>query len=169
MCIREAVAFNGPDMEIHLFQKIIDEGTPYFRYISLDGPGETVMNPEACRMIRYARAKGIRMMFSTNATLMNADLVEAILDSGLDQIIFSVNGTTPAVYRSVHGVDSYEKAVANVRRFLQRKCERKSSTRVTIQMVCLPQTIAQVGEFYSQWRRMPGVDSVRVKKDVVCV
>ena len=35
MCIREAVAFNGPDMEIHLFQKIIDEGTPYFRYISL--------------------------------------------------------------------------------------------------------------------------------------
>ena len=42
MCIREAVAFNGPNIEVQLFRKIIDEGASYFRYISLDGPGETI-------------------------------------------------------------------------------------------------------------------------------
>jgi radical SAM protein with 4Fe4S-binding SPASM domain len=169
MCIREAMTFGGPDMEFGLFQKIIDEGASYFRYLSLDGPGETVMNPEAMRLIGYARSRGIRMMLSTNATLLNREMAEAILDSGLDQIIFSVNGTTPEVYRIVHGVDSYENALTNIRHFLKRKCERSSRTMVILQMVCLPQTLPQVESFYRQWRGIPGVNSVRVKKDVVCV
>ena len=169
MCIREAMPFDGPDMGVDLFRKIIDEGAPYFRYISLDGPGETVMNPEAMGMIQYAKSKGIRMMFSTNATLVNPEMADAILDSGLDQIIFSVNGTSPEVYRIVHGVASYEKAITNIRFFLKRKLGRKSTTMVILQMVCLPQTLLQVSDFYRQWQGVPGVNSVRVKKDVVCI
>src|SRR5262249_24487128 len=141
----------------------------YFRYISLDGPGETIMNPEAFNLIRYARSKGIRMVFSTNATLMDADVVESILDSGLDHIIFSLNGTSREVYASVHGIDAYDIAVANIRRFLARKCERRASTLVTLQMVCLRQTLHQLDDFYRTWRGTPGVNSVRVKKDVVAV
>ena len=169
MCIREAVKFDGPNLDVGLFRRLIDEGTGYFRYISFDGPGETVMNPEAFGMIRYARSKGIRMVFSTNATLMQERVVESILDSGLDHIIFSLNGTTREVYASVHGVDHFDTAVVNIRRFLHRKLERKASTMVTIQMVCLQQTLHQVDDFYRTWRQVPGVNSVRVKKDVVAV
>jgi radical SAM protein with 4Fe4S-binding SPASM domain len=169
MCIREAVTFDGPNMEVRLFRKLIDEGASYFRYISLDGPGETIMNPDAFALIRYAKSKGIRMVFSTNATLMNEEIVEAILDSGLDHIIFSLNGTSRDVYASVHGVDAFDTAVTNIRRFLSRKSERKASTLVTLQMVCLQQTLHQVDDFYRMWRPVPGVNSVRVKKDVVAV
>ena len=169
MCIREAIKFDGPNLEFGLFRKLIDEGAGYFRYISFDGPGETVMNPEAWNMIRYARSKYIRMVFSTNATLMNGDMVESILDSGLDHIIFSVNGTSREIYASVHGVDAYDTAVHNIRRFLARKTERRASTMVTLQMVCLKQTLPQVNEYYRTWRGVPGVNSVRVKKDVVAV
>src|SRR5262245_27792240 len=116
MCIREAVKFAGPNMEVRLFRKLIDEGADYFRYISLDGPGETIMNPEAFGMIRYARSKGIRMVFSTNAVLMDDHISESILDSGLDHIIFSLNGTTREVYASVHGA-SLSKRTAT---FMQR-------------------------------------------------
>jgi radical SAM protein with 4Fe4S-binding SPASM domain len=169
MCIREAVTFDGPNIEVRLFRKIIDEGAAYFRYISMDGPGETVMNPDAFELIRYAKSRHIRMVFSTNATLMNADIVESILDSGLDHIIFSVNGTTPEVYASVHGANSYEAALANIHHFLSRKLERRASTMVTLQMVALKQTLHQVNDFYLKWRGVAGVDSVRVKKDVVAV
>jgi len=169
MCIREAVKFDGPNIDVRLFKKIIDEGAGYFRYISFDGPGETIMNPDAFGMIRYARSKGIRMVFSTNATLMTSDVVESILDSGLDHIIFSLNGTTREVYASVHGVDAFDAAVANIRQFLERKCESGASILVTLQMVCLHQTLHQVDDFYRAWRGAPGVNSVRVKKDVVAV
>jgi radical SAM protein with 4Fe4S-binding SPASM domain len=36
-------------------------------------------------------------------------------------------------------------------------------------MVCLQQTIHQVDDFYRMWRGVAGVNSVRVKKDVVAV
>src|SRR5438128_6359682 len=127
MCIREAVAFDGPNIEVRLFRKLIDEGASYFRYISLDGPGETIMNPEAFAMIRYAKSRGIRMVFSTNATLMSTHVVESIFDSGLDHIIFSLNGTSREVYASVHEVDAYDEAVANIRRFLHRKRDRRAA------------------------------------------
>ncbi len=169
MCIREAVAFNGPNIEVRLFRKLIDEGASYFRYISLDGPGETIMNPDAFDLIRYAKARGIRMVFSTNATLMDDRVVESILDSGLDHIIFSLNGTSRDVYASVHGVDAFDTAVGNIRQFLQRKTERNAATMVTLQMVCLKQTLNQVDDFYRTWRNVRGVNSVRVKKDVLAV
>lgn len=167
MCLRAVQTFDGPDLKMALFRTIIDEGAPYFRYICLDGPGETTLNPEVFDMVRYARARGIRTVFSTNASTFDAATCDAILDSGLDQIILSVNGTTPEVYDAVHGVDGYDAAVANIRRFLARKRERRAPIMVSVQMIRLPETLPQVGDFYRAWRREPGVDFVRVKQDVV--
>lgn len=168
MCIRATKTFTSPNMDIDLFRKIVDEWTPSLRFISLDGPGETTMNPDAFQMIRYARSKGIRVMFSTNATLLDENMIDAIIDSGVDLIIFSVNGATPEVYEAIHGRNCYRETVANICRFLNRKLMRRASILVSLQMVRLPETIPQIGAFYRQWRRVPGVDFVRVKKDVVC-
>ena len=148
MCLRAVMPFDGPDLEMALFRKIIDEGAPWFRYVCLDGPGETTLHPEVFDMVRYARARGIRTVFSTNASTFDAVTCDAILDSGLDQIILSVNGTTPEVYAAVHGVDGYEDAVARIRRFLARKRERRAKIMVSVQMIRLPETLPQVGDFY---------------------
>jgi radical SAM protein with 4Fe4S-binding SPASM domain len=168
MCIRAVRTFDHPDMSFDLFKKIIDEWAPYLRYLSMDGLGETIMNPEAFRMIRYVRSNGIRVMFSTNAALLDADMADAIMDARVDLIIFSVNGTTPETYRAVHGCDAYNAAVENIHRFLARKRERKSTILAFLQMVRLPETLLQIRTFYRQWQSVPGVDAVRVKKDVVC-
>jgi radical SAM protein with 4Fe4S-binding SPASM domain len=104
MCIRAVRTFAGPEMEFDLFKKIIDEVKGRLSYISLDGPGETIMNPDAFRMIGHARSQGIRVMFSTNATLLDEARRADVLNSGADMIIFSINATTPEVYEEVHGV-----------------------------------------------------------------
>ncbi len=168
MCIRAVRAFDGPNMSFGLFEKIIEEWIPYLRYISLDGPGETTMNPDAFRMIRYARSRGVRVMFSTNATTLDSSMYDEILSSGVDLIIFSVNGTTPDVYEAIHGRPSYETVTANIRRFLARKIQRGVRVLVILQMVLLPETQRQVPAFYRLWRGTRGVDLVRIKKDVVC-
>jgi MoaA/NifB/PqqE/SkfB family radical SAM enzyme len=167
MCLRTIMRFDDSNMEESLFRKIIHDGIPYLRYISLDGGGETTMNPEAFRMIQYARSKGIRVVLSTNATLLDERMTDAIIDSGLDVVIFSVNGVTADVYESVHGVPCYQKVVANIHRFLKAKLNRRAKIIVIMQMVRLPETLPQVGAFYRIWRQVPGVDIVRVKKDVL--
>ena len=168
MCIRAVETFSGPNMEFHLFKKIIDEATPDLRYLSFDGPGETILNADAFPMIRYAKSRGVRVMFSTNALALDGPMIDRILDSGVDQIIFSVNGATADVYAAVHGCDCYTEIIANISRFLERKCRRRAPILVAVQMIRLPETLSQVGLFHRQWRRVPGVNFVRVKKDVVC-
>lgn len=168
MCLRAVKSFDGPNMSLDLFKKIVDEWTPYLRYLSLDGLGETIMNPEAFQMMRYVKSRGIKVMFSTNATLLDTNMVEAIMDADVDLIIFSVNGATPEAYKAVHGRDCYDTAVANIRRFLARKRARRAPILVLLQMVRLPETLPQIKDFYRQWQSVPGVDIVRVKKDVVC-
>jgi MoaA/NifB/PqqE/SkfB family radical SAM enzyme len=168
MCIRTTRNFTGPDMEIDLFRKIIDSWVPSLRFLSMDGPGETVINPGAFEMVRYAKSRGVRVMFSTNATLLDDKITAAILDSGLDLIIFSVNGVTPETYKAVHGQDCCREVHANIHSFLKRRQAAKSAIVVAVQMIRLPETLAEVGAFYKTWQQVPGVDIVRVKKDVVC-
>ena len=168
MCLRAVRTFDAPNMESDLFKRIIDCSSPYLRYLSLDGPGETTMNPTAFGMIRYARSKGIRVMFSTNCTLLNDAMADAIMDSGVDLIIFSVNGATSDVYEAVHGRACYDQVIANIHSFLEQRRRRKAHILVVVQMIILGETRSQVGAFYRMWRGTPGVDLVRVKKDVVC-
>jgi len=167
MCIRTTRSFAGPDLEFGLFEKIVDEWIPHLRYISMDGPGETLLNAAAFDMIRYAKSRQVKIMFSTNASLLDGQMTDAIIDSGLDLIIFSVNGATPEIYKTVHGRDCYQDTVAKIHRFLDRKRARHSKIAVALQMIRLPETLPQVKVFYRKWRQVPGVDIVRVKKDVV--
>jgi radical SAM protein with 4Fe4S-binding SPASM domain len=166
MCLRSVMEFPGHLTSFDQFQSVIDQGVPYLRYISLDGPGEPLLNPDLHRMVRYARSAGIRVVYSTNATLLFRKNVDFILDSGLDHIIFSVNGVTADVFEQYNRGADYEEVVGNIRRFLRQKTRRRSPILVTIQMVRLPGTIPQAKQFQKIWR-LPGVDSVRIKEDVV--
>ncbi len=167
MCIRASRTFDESNLEPDLFRKVVDDGIPHLQYISLDGPGETTLNPDAFPMIGYAKSRGVRVLFSTNALLVDEAMTDRILDSGLDEIIFSVNGTTPEMYASVHGPDVYQRVVDNIHCFLIRKLERRAPVLVAVQMVRLRETLANMGAFYRQWNGVAGVDFVRVKKDVV--
>jgi radical SAM protein with 4Fe4S-binding SPASM domain len=167
MCIRRVRSFDGPDMDLNLFKKIIDEWVPYLRFLSLDGPGETTMYPDAFQMIRYAKSNGIRIVFSTNATLLDGGMADEIIDSGVDLITFSMNAVTPGLYKAIHGCDRYQEALENIYGFLARKIERHAPILVSLQMIRLPETLPQIGAFYRKWQQVPGVDFVRVKQDVV--
>ncbi len=166
MCLRSVMEFPGQELGFDFFRTVIDQGAPFLRYISLDGPGEPMLNPDIHRIVGYCRAAGIRVVYSTNATLLSAQNIDAILASGLDHIIFSVNGATREVFEKYNRGASYEQVMSGIRRFLQTKIARRARILVTVQMVRLPETIPHARRFQAMWR-VPGVDSVRIKADVV--
>ncbi len=166
MCLRSVRRFPGRPTDFEAFRSVLDQGARSFRYVSLDGPGEPLLNPDLHRMVAYCRSLGIRVVYSTNATLLDEVGIDAVLDSGLDHIIFSVNGVTPEVFEKYNRGADYGEVVRRIRRFLNRKLERRSPILVTVQMVRLPDTIPQARRFREVWR-VPGVDSIRIKADVV--
>ncbi|MHC4618295.1 MAG: radical SAM protein [Planctomycetota bacterium] len=84
-------------LKFDLFTKIIDRLYPYVYEVALHNWGEPFLNSDICKMITYCRQKNIGTNLSTNLNIPDLD-VEAIIKSGLEYLVVSLDGTTQDTY-----------------------------------------------------------------------
>src|SRR6185436_13842286 len=77
-----------------LFKKVIDQLAPTLSYLTFYFQGEPYLNPKFLEMVRYASDKGIYTATSTNAHYLDDDNAKKTIESGLDRLIISLDGTT---------------------------------------------------------------------------
>ena len=123
-------------MEDALIHKIVNECSRHLvGRISPYLTNEPLMDkrmPDILRLIRkkvpFAKTK-----INTNASLLTEEMSRKILDSGLSQIWFSVNGYSPETYRASMNLD-FETTMRNIDYFLALKKKlgkKRPSVRVT--------------------------------------
>jgi len=123
-------------MDWDLYKKIIDEAKGFVHDINLFLGGESLFHKRLPDMIRYARENGIGTRLSTNATVLTKDKAKAIIDAGLDFIIFSFDGYEKEVYEKIRVNASFEKTLSNIKGFLEEKKRRGSKKPyVVFQMI----------------------------------
>jgi radical SAM protein with 4Fe4S-binding SPASM domain len=130
------------------------------------GIGEPMIHPGIFEMIRITREAGIRTGLSTNATLLDGDRAEQLLDSGLDYLILAFDGATKETYEKYRIGAAFEKTRANILAFLDRKQKRASKVHVVLQMVLLRENIRETEAYRKLWS-LPGVDEIRFKRDEI--
>lgn len=88
-------------LDFELYKRVIDECAKNGLYsIRLCHRGEPLMHPKIVEMVRYAKDRGIKEVFTlTNGLLLNKDLINALYSAGLDWIQLSIDGA----------YDTYEK------------------------------------------------------------
>lgn len=91
------------------FKKIARKIEPYCQYLYLHLWGEPLLNTDILQMIRYA-STFTRTNISTNANNLDPELAEALIDSGVTDIIVSIDGMTQEVYEQYRQGGSLEKA-----------------------------------------------------------
>lgn len=104
------------------FLRLTDQ-FPTLERVVLHGIGEPLMNPDLPRIIRHLKDRGAHVLFNSNAILLNGRRVDALIESGLDEIRVSVDGATPETYFKLRGVKTFPKVIGNLRRFLDRQRE----------------------------------------------
>ena len=64
--------------------------------------GEPFLNPDILPMVRYARKNRIGTTISSNLNLVNRgeEFLEEVVESGLDHLTVSIDGTTQDVYEA---------------------------------------------------------------------
>ncbi|KKU60162.1 MAG: hypothetical protein UX81_C0003G0022 [Parcubacteria group bacterium GW2011_GWA2_47_12] len=106
----------GP-MEWDLYKKIIDELVPYREHIEmmdLFSLGEPLMDRLIFKRIKYAKDTGFKNLgISTNASLLTARNQKLFFESGIDNIIFSIDGATKETYEAIRVGGNFEKVIAN--------------------------------------------------------
>lgn len=166
MCPRENIYFPPKDMELSLFEKIIDEGKEFLEFAVPYGVGEPLLNPEIYSMIAYCRRVGVPSGISTNATVLTEDAGRKLIESGLDYIIFAFDGATRQTFETYRKGADFERVRKNILTFLRVKKELKSRIFCIIQMVALKENRAEIPALIRMWR-IKGIDEIRIKKDEV--
>lgn len=151
----------GPQsfMSLETFKKVIDEGAEHgLCAIKLNSceRGEPLLNKELPQMIAYAKEKGIMdVYFNTNAVLLTRDIGKKLIESGLDRISISFEGTEPKFYEKSRVGASFDKVVKNIKDFIQiRKEMGAEKPLIRVQTVALPEIALKLGEYKEFWEKI---------------
>ncbi|HLC22537.1 MAG TPA: radical SAM protein [Candidatus Nanoarchaeia archaeon] len=114
-------------MQFDHFKHVIDTLGPTALSVTLWNYGEPFLNKQSFDMIRYAKLKGLKVITSTNGFVFkNKENIDRIIDSGLDEIIFAVDGASAETYNKYRINGNFDELIEGIKLLAEEKKRRKS-------------------------------------------
>lgn len=150
-------------LDLQLYRKVLDELSGQLLYLILYFQGEPYLHPQFFELVQYARKKKIYIATSTNAHYLTDENARKTVESGLDRLIISIDGTTQETYESYRVGGNLAKVIEGARNIVKWKKELKSSTpHVIFQFLVVKHNQHQIQEL-KQLAKEIGVDEVGLK------
>jgi radical SAM protein with 4Fe4S-binding SPASM domain len=145
------------------FRQTIDDIHKELLYLIFYFQGEPYLNPDFLDMVKYAHDKGIYTATSTNAHYLTDEKARKTVESGLDRLIISIDGTTQDVYEQYRVGGKLEKVIEGAKNIVKWKKALNSKTPfVFFQFLVVKPNEHQI-EAVKQLGKEIGVDQVRLK------
>ncbi len=159
-------------MDIGLFNKILDETGLYLTFLTLYFQGEPFLNNRLFDMIKRAVGRNIYTATSTNGHFLTTENVRGIIESGLDRLIISIDGTTQEVYEKYRVGGDLKTVISGIEKVVKWKKKLHSSKPfVIISFLALRTNEHQIKNIKELGKKL-GVDKVVIKtaqvKDMSC-
>jgi radical SAM protein with 4Fe4S-binding SPASM domain len=144
-CPRTFVTYEEPKtLSWEDFLRIVAQ-FPDMQRAVLHGIGEPLLNQDLPRMIEFLKARGVTVLFNTNATLLTEAWGRALIARGLDEMRCSIDGAQPETYARIRGAPVLHKIVRNLKRFMELQRELNADRpRVSIWMTGMRENIAEL-------------------------
>ncbi|MBA4196979.1 MAG: radical SAM protein [Chitinophaga sp.] len=150
-------------LEQSFFKQTIDDIYKELLYLIFYFQGEPFLNPHFLEMVKYAHSKGIYTATSTNAHYLTDEKAKATVESGLDRLIISIDGTTQDVYQSYRVGGKLDKVIEGAKNIVKWKKALNSKTPfVFFQFLVVKPNEHQIEEIKKLGKEI-GVDQVRFK------
>lgn len=164
MCLvryRPPLSRTAGNMKFETFRTIVDELTDLEK-LTLQGLGEPLLNPDLVPMVGYAAARGVRVGFNTNATLLTAEAARRLITAGLDWLHVSVDGAERDTYAYIRGRNERDRVGRNVASLVAVRHELDAKLAVSIVFVAMRTNIAELPTLVEQTAAW-GVPTLRVQ------
>ncbi len=158
-------AFSRPtgNLKADFFKKTIDELRRELLYLIFYFQGEPYINPKFLDMVKYAKDNGIYTITSTNGHFLNDANAKKTIESGLDRMIISVDGTTQEVYENYRKEGKLENVLMGAKNIVKWKKKMNSKTpHIIFQFLVVRPNEHQIPEIYRLAEEI-GVDEVKLK------
>ena len=146
------------------FESLLNEIGPYLVYVNLYFQGEPYLHPEMDQLVELSKRHGVYTSTSTNAHFLSAKRAEAIVASGLDRLIISIDGTTQETYSAYRIGGQLEKVMEGTRHILQARSKqgRWTGPHVVWQFLVVGPNEHEIPEI-KRLAREVGVDELVIK------
>ena len=150
-------------MNIELYNRFIKESSDYLIYLYFYFQGEPYLHPKFLEMVKTASKKNIYTVTSTNAHFLSERKAKETIESGLDRILVSVDGTTQDVYEHYRKKGSLQKVKTGIKNLVKAKKNLKSKTpHIILQFLVVKPNQHQITEIQLLGKEL-GVDEVALK------
>ncbi len=121
--------FMSKETLIQVFQKSKEYNV---KHISIGGIGEPLLHKKLFEFVNLISSqKEILITLTTNGLLMNEEMQDKLINSGIKQISISLHGHTQKTYEKILGVD-YDIVNKNINRFIENYPNRLDLLRIAI-------------------------------------
>jgi len=145
------------------FTTTIDEIHQHVLYLIFYFQGEPYLNPAFLDMVKYASDKKIYTATSTNAHYLNDEAARKTVESGLDRLIISIDGTTQDVYKKYRIGGTLEKVTEGAKNIVKWRKKLNSKTPfIFFQFLVVKPNEHQIEDIKKLAKEI-GVDEVRFK------
>jgi len=153
--------YRAPDMSLEQFRKVIDEMASFLIHLTLHNYGEPFLHRDIYHMIEHAKKRGVPdVNVSTNGHFLDPS---RLIDSGLDEIMISLDGITQEIYARYRRGGNLEKVIENIRGLDSEKKRRQTGKPLMeLQFIIMKHNQDQMDGFRKLAMEL-GADRVRFK------
>jgi sulfatase maturation enzyme AslB (radical SAM superfamily) len=146
-------------MPLDDFKSIIDKLVPYQEHIEmmdLYGLSEPLLDPHIFERIKYVKTHlDIKSVgISTNAQLLDAKKSTNLFESGLDNIIISVDGFTKETHNQIRRRTDLDRIIANVTEAINIRNSNKYKTRFVLRFIRQELNAHEWDKFVIFWKQI---------------
>jgi len=158
-------SFSRPtgNLRADFFRRTIDDLYRDLYFLIFYFQGEPYINPEFLDMVKYASQKGIYTITSTNGHFLSEENARRTIESGLDRLIISVDGSTQEVYEQYRKSGNLDHVLHGARNVVKWKKQLGSKTpHLIFQFLVVRPNEHQIPEIYRLAKEI-GIDEVKLK------
>lgn len=149
MCVRRIWREPAGIMPRRTFAALMQQvaALPAPPVIHLSGYGEPTTHPDFLELIRLAKATGAKVEVTSNGTLLDSAMAQALIDLDLDRLVVSVDGATAARYEEIRTWSSFDQVIDNLRELKRRRLRRHGrhgNPQLALAFVAMQENIADL-------------------------
>ena len=153
-----------PDMSQEVFEKIVKECAKYSDFLQVFGLymlNEPLLDQKLPERIALAKQYGIKTtQIATNVELLSNERIKALFNSGLDELILSIESIYPEKHEKIRVGSNFSRVLKNFENLIQfKKNNDVEKPKIIVRMLAFEQN-KDVWEEYTNFWLEKGADHV---------
>lgn len=125
--------------------------------------GEPLIEPELLmRILAYGKSVGLQKLYiNSNGMLLTPDLADPILESGVDLLVFGLDGFSPEAYEKSRVGGNRDVVYGNIEHLLERREKLGKGPEIQVQFIEMAHNAHEAEDFSRHWLERGAVVKLR--------